>query len=532
MKNLEAIEKRRTFGIISHPDAGKTTLTEKLLLFGGAIQTAGAVKNSKIKKTATSDFMEIEKQRGISVATSVMAFEYNHKKINILDTPGHKDFAEDTFRTLTAVDSVILVIDVANGVEEQTGKLMEVCRMRKTPVIIFINKMDRDGKESFDLLDELEKSLSIKVRPLTWPIGMGDRFQGVFNIYQKGLNLFSANKTKISEDVVSINDLYDTQLDEIIGENPAAELREELETVEGVYDPFNRADYLAGDVAPVFFGSAVNNFGVKELLDTFCEISPSPRGRETDKRMVNPTDDKFSGFVFKIHANLDPKHRDRIAFLRVVSGKFERNKFYHHVRLDKDLKFPNPTSFLAQDKSVIDEAFPGDVVGLYDTGSFKIGDTMTEGEIMMYKGIPSFSPEIFQELENLDPLKSKQLEKGIRQLIDEGVAQLFIQQPGNRKIVGTVGQLQFEVINYRLIHEYGANCRFVPRNFFKACWITTTNREQLESFIRSKARYIAKDKDDNIVFLAETSFLLSMAEQDYPDITFHKTSEFKLQLSE
>jgi peptide chain release factor 3 len=342
--------------------------------------------------------------------------------------------------------------------------------------------------------------------------------------------LFSANKTKISEDVVSIQDLYDSQLDELIGEKPAAELREELEMVEGVYDPFDREDYLAGDVAPVFFGSAVNNFGVKELLDTFCEISPSPRGRETDKRMVNPTDEKFSGFVFKIHANLDPKHRDRIAFLRVVSGKFERNKFYHHVRLDKDLKFPNPTSFMAQDKSVIDEAFPGDVVGLYDTGNFKIGDTMTEGEVMMYKGIPSFSPEIFQELENLDPMKSKQLEKGIRQLIDEGVAQLFIQQPGNRKIVGTVGQLQFEVINYRLIHEYGANCRFVPRNFYKACWITTDNKEQLESFIRSKAKYIAYDKDANIVFLAETSFLLNMAEQDYPDITFHKTSEFKLQL--
>jgi peptide chain release factor 3 len=531
MKNLEAIEKRRTFGIISHPDAGKTTLTEKLLLFGGAIQTAGAVKNNKIKKTATSDFMEIEKQRGISVATSVMAFGYNNKQINILDTPGHKDFAEDTFRTLTAVDSVILVIDVANGVEEQTGKLMEVCRMRKTPVIIFINKMDRDGKESFDLLDELEKSLNIKVRPLTWPIGMGDRFQGVYNIYQKGLNLFSANKTKISEDVVSINDLYDSQLEDIIGDKSAVELREELEMVEGVYDPFNREDYLAGDLAPVFFGSAVNNFGVKELLDTFCEISPSPRGRETDKRKVNPTDDKFSGFVFKIHANLDPKHRDRIAFLRVVSGKFERNKFYHHVRLNKDLKFPNPTSFMAQDKSVIDEAFPGDVIGLYDTGNFKIGDTMTEGEVMMYKGIPSFSPEIFQELENLDPLKSKQLEKGIRQLIDEGVAQLFIQQPGNRKIVGTVGQLQFEVINYRLIHEYGANCRFVPRNFYKACWITTDNQEQLESFKRSKAKYIAYDKDENIVFLAETSFLLSMAEQDYPEITFHKTSEFKLQVA-
>jgi peptide chain release factor 3 len=530
MTNQEALEKRRTFGIISHPDAGKTTLTEKLLLFGGAIQTAGAVKNNKIKKTATSDFMEIEKQRGISVATSVMAFEYENKQINILDTPGHKDFAEDTFRTLTAVDSVILVIDCANGVEEQTKKLMEVCRMRKTPVIIFVNKMDRDGKDPFELLDELEQTLDLKVRPLTWPIGMGDRFQGVYNIYQKSLNLFSANKTKIANDLVSILDIKDHALAEIIGIKPADELREELETIEGVYDPFNRETYLSGDVAPVFFGSAVNNFGVQELLDTFCEISPSPRGRESDKRMVEPTDANFSGFVFKIHANLDPKHRDRIAFLRVVSGKFERNTFYHHVRLQKKLKFANPTSFMAQDKSVIDEAYPGDVVGLYDTGNFKIGDTMTEGEIMMYKGIPSFSPEIFQELENLDPLKSKQLEKGIRQLIDEGVAQLFVQQPGNRKIVGTVGQLQFEVINYRLIHEYGANCRFVPRNYFKACWITSNDKIQLESFRRAKVNYLAVDKDDNLVFLAETTFLLSMAEQDYPEITFHKSSEFMLEL--
>ena len=530
MTNQEALEKRRTFGIISHPDAGKTTLTEKLLLFGGAIQTAGAVKNNKIKKTATSDFMEIEKQRGISVATSVMAFEYKDKQINILDTPGHKDFAEDTFRTLTAVDSVILVIDCANGVEEQTKKLMEVCRMRKTPVIIFVNKMDRDGKDPFELLDELEQTLNLKVRPLTWPIGMGDRFQGVYNIYQKSLNLFSANKTKIASDLVSILDIQDEALTEIIGVKPAEELLEELETIEGVYDAFNRETYLSGDVAPVFFGSAVNNFGVQELLDTFCEISPSPRGRESDKRMVEPTDANFSGFVFKIHANLDPKHRDRIAFLRVVSGKFERNTFYHHVRLQKKLKFANPTSFMAQDKSVIDEAYPGDVVGLYDTGNFKIGDTMTEGEIMMYKGIPSFSPEIFQELENLDPLKSKQLEKGIRQLIDEGVAQLFVQQPGNRKIVGTVGQLQFEVINYRLIHEYGANCRFVPRNYFKACWITSNDKIQLESFRRAKANYLAVDKDDNLVFLAETTFLLAMAEQDYPEITFHKSSEFMLEL--
>lgn len=530
MSNAEAIEKRRTFGIISHPDAGKTTLTEKLLLFGGAIQSAGAVKNNKIKKSATSDFMEIEKQRGISVATSVMAFEYSGKQINILDTPGHKDFAEDTYRTLTAVDSVILVIDCANGVEEQTKRLMEVCRMRKTPVIIFINKMDRDGKDPFELLDELESTLDIKVRPLAWPIGMGDRFKGVYNIYDKNIDLFSANKTKISTDIVSLSDIHSSELDDLVGEKPASELRDELETIEAVYDPFDRESYLAGDVAPVFFGSAVNNFGVKELLDTFVRISPSPRGRDADTKRVEPTDKKFSGFVFKIHANLDPKHRDRIAFLRIVSGKFERNTFYNHVRLDKKFKFPNPTSFMAQDKSVIDEAFPGDVIGLYDTGNFKIGDTLNEGENFMFKGIPSFSPEMFQELENLDPMKSKQLEKGITQLMDEGVAQLFIQQPGNRKIVGTVGQLQFEVISYRLEHEYGAKCRFVPRNFYKACWITTDNDEQLKDFMRAKSNYLAKDKDDNLVFLAETQFLLQMAEKDYPDLTFHTTSEFKLEV--
>lgn len=528
MKYTEAIEKRRTFGIIAHPDAGKTTLTEKLLLFGGAIQTAGAVKNNKIKKAATSDFMEIEQQRGISVATSVMAFEYGGKQINILDTPGHKDFAEDTYRTLTAVDSVILVIDCANGVESQTEKLMEVCRMRNTPVIIFVNKMDREGKDTFTLLDELESKLDIKVCPMTWPIGMGDRFKGVYNMYKQHLNLFQANKTKIAKDIVSITDLSDTQLDEYVGENPANELREEVETITGVYDSFDKEEYLKANVAPVFFGSAVNNFGVQELLDAFIEISPSPKGRESDARFIEPQESKFSGFVFKIHANLDPKHRDRIAFLRIVSGKFERNTFYEHVRLGKKFKFANPTSFMAQDKTVIDEAYPGDVVGLYDTGNFKIGDTLSEGEKFMFKGIPSFSPEIFMELENLDPMKSKQLDKGISQLTDEGVAQLFIQQPGNRKIVGTVGQLQFEVIQYRLMNEYGANCRFVPRNYHLATWITTTDDAQLDRFIQTKTGNMAKDKDGNWVFLAETPFLLQMAEQDYPAITFHRTSEFKL----
>jgi len=529
MKNTTEIEKRRTFAIISHPDAGKTTLTEKLLLFGGAIQTAGAVKSNKIKKTATSDFMEIEKQRGISVATSVMAFQYQGKQINILDTPGHKDFAEDTYRTLTAVDSVILIIDCASGVEAQTERLMEVCRMRKTPVIIFVNKMDREGRDSFDLLDELEDMLKIKVRPLSWPIGIGATFQGVYSIHNNQLNLFSASKTNIADDVVKIKDFNDPELVNIIGEDSTAELKEELELVNGVYDDFDKEAYLAGDLAPVFFGSAINNFGVQELLESFLEISPTPQGRETSIGFIEPENDDFSGFVFKIHANLDPKHRDRIAFLRIVSGTFERNKFYQHVRIDKKIKFANPTSFMAQDKSVIDEAFPGDVIGLYDTGSFKIGDTLTEKESFSFKGIPSFSPEISMELENRDPMKSKQLEKGIQQLTDEGVAQLFVQQPGNRKIVGTVGQLQFEVIKYRLEHEYGAKCEFAPRRFHKACWMTTNNEDQLNQFIKAKTIYIAKDKDDNYVFLAETPFLLQMAQSDYPDITFHFTSDFKVQ---
>jgi len=423
----DEILKRKTFGIISHPDAGKTTLTEKLLLFGGAIQVAGAVKNNKIKKTAASDFMDIERQRGISVATSVMAFHYKDKLINLLDTPGHKDFAEDTYRTLTAVDSVILVIDCVKGVEMQTERLMEVCRMRDTPVIVFINKMDLEGRDAFELLDELEEKLNIKVRPMSWPIGIGRTFQGVYKIYDKSLNLFQGDKTKRAETVLEINGLEDPELVNQIGDEAADELKEEVELVEGVYDSLDVEKYRAGEVAPVFFGSAVNNFG------------------------------------------------------------------------------------------------------LYDTGNFNIGDTLTEGEKMTFQGIPSFSPEIFKEVVNKDPMKSKQLEKGVRQLTDEGVAQLFVMPIGNRKIIGTVGELQFEVIQHRLENEYGAKCEFQSKNYFKACWITSDNEEKLKEFIRIKGMEILKDKDENEVYLAPSEFLLNMERQNYPEIEFHFTSEFKTQ---
>jgi peptide chain release factor 3 len=525
MALAEEIEKRKTFAIISHPDAGKTTLTEKFLLFGGAIQTAGAVKSNKIKKTATSDFMEIERQRGISVATSVMGFDYKDKYVNILDTPGHKDFAEDTYRTLTAVDSVILVIDCVKGVEEQTQNLMNVCRMRNTPVIIFVNKMDREGKDAFDLLDELEEKLSIKTRPLSWPIGIGDTFKGVYNLFDNTLKLFNPNKVKIETESIEITDLDDDTIEQYVGKSAADKLRSDIELVEGVYGDFDENQYAEGHVAPVFFGSALNNFGVQELLDTFVRIAPSPRPRKTTLRMVEPDEKKFSGFVFKIHANLDPKHRDRIAFLRVCSGKFERNTFYHHVRLNKNIRFSNPSAFMAQSKSVIDEAWPGDVVGLYDTGNFKIGDTLTEGDQFYFEGIPSFSPEIFRELVNQDPLKSKQLEKGIRQLTDEGVAQLFIHPFGNKKIVGTVGELQFDVIKYRLEHEYTAKCSFTPLSYFKACWVTSDNDSKLKEFIRLKANYMVEDKDGLPVFLAPSAWILKVEQQDNPDIKFKFTSE-------
>ncbi len=525
MKYSKEINRRKTFAIISHPDAGKTTLTEKFLLFGGAIQTAGAVKSNKIKKHATSDFMEIERQRGISVATSVMTFEYENTLINLLDTPGHKDFAEDTYRTLTAVDSVVLVIDSVNGVEEQTRRLMEVCRMRDTPVIVFINKMDRDGKNRFDLLEEIENELKLQLHPMTWPINSGKDFKGVYNLHDKSLLLFTANTKASDENTLLIKDLSTKELDEKVGEKDANQLREDVELLDGVYGELPVDEYLKAKVAPVFFGSAINNFGVKELLDTFIRIAPSPLPRETSVREVEPTEDKFSGFIFKIHANLDPKHRDRIAFLRVCSGKFARNTYYHHVRLEKDVRFSNPYSFLARDKDVIEEAFPGDVVGLFDTGNFKIGDTLTEGEDFYYTGVPSFSPELFKELVNKDPMKTKQLEKGVRQLTDEGVAQLFTQHGGNRKIIGCVGELQFEVIQYRLLQEYGASCQFNTLPFFKACWITSDDQKKLEDFARFKPQNIVTDKDGNFVYLAQSEWFLNTERTNNPGIEFHFTSE-------
>ena len=529
MDFFKEIERRRTFGIISHPDAGKTTLTEKLLLFGGAIQEAGAVKNNKIKKGATSDFMEIERQRGISVATSVLAFIYKDKKINILDTPGHKDFAEDTFRTLTAVDSVIVVIDVAKGVEPQTEKLVEVCRMRSIPMLVFINKLDREGKDAFDLLDEVEQKLGLRVTPMSFPIGMGYDFKGIYNIWEKKLNLFSGdNKTSISEGV-EFSNLSNPELDTIIGETAADTLREEIELIDEVYPAFNQNEYLEGKLQPVFFGSALNNFGVKELLEAFIEIAPSPQPKKAEERLVDSKEEKLTGFVFKIHANMDPKHRDRLAFIKIVSGTFKRNAPYLHVRTGKKVKFSSPNAFFAERKEIVEESFPGDIVGIHDTGNFKIGDTLTEGEVLNFKGIPSFSPEHFRYVNNADPMKSKQLYKGLDQLMDEGVAQLFTLDMNGRRVVGTVGALQYEVIQYRLEHEYGAKCTYENLAAHKACWVEPENPKSDEfiDFKRVKQRYLAKDKQGQLVFLADSEFTIQMTQNKYPSVKLHFTSEFK-----
>lgn len=521
----DEIKRRRTFAIISHPDAGKTTLTEKLLLFGGAIHVAGAVRSNKIRKTATSDFLEIEKQRGISVATSVMSFDYKNIKINILDTPGHKDFAEDTYRTLTAVDSVILVIDSAKGVEVQTRRLMEVCRMRATPVMIFINKMDREGKDPFELLEELEKELNIAVTPFTWPAGRGSNFKGVYNIFKKNIQLYTPEKSNLSELLMETGDISDPALKEYVGPETLSQLLEEIEMTTDLYEPFQKSLYLEGYLAPVFFGSALNNTGVLEVLENFIEMAPSPKKSESYERMVRPDETDFSGYIFKIHANLDPRHRNRMAFMRVCSGIFERNKLFYHTRLKKKMRFSSSAEFIANTRSTIDEAYPGDVIGLYDTGSLKIGDTLSEGEDLHFKGVPNFAPELLREVINRDPSKSKQLEKGVRQLTDEGLAQLFLQQPGNRKIIGTVGELQFDVIKFRLEHEYGASCDLRPLPYVKALWFTSDKPPELNDFINRKASFIAYDKENAPVFFAESDWVIKVMQDAYPSLSFHKTSE-------
>ncbi len=521
----QEINKRRTFGIISHPDAGKTTLTEKLLLFGGAIHVAGAIKAKKAAKHTTSDFMEIEKQRGISVATSVMGFEYRDKKISILDTPGHKDFSEDTYRTLTAVDSAIMVIDSVKGVEAQTHKLMEVCRMRNTPIMTFMNKLDREGQDPFDLIDEIEQKLQILVCPMSWPIGMGKRFKGVYSIYDKKLVLFKAHGKQDQANIVEITDLNDAKCDELLGDQ-ADQLREDIAMVTGIYPKFNSEDYRSGLTTPLFFGSGLNNFGVKELLNCFLDNAPTPVARDTSKGIVEPNTPNFSGFIFKIHANMDPKHRDRIAFLRVCSGTFERNKKYIHVKTGKTLKFSSPTAFMAQDKEIIDKAYPGDIIGLHDTGNLKIGDTLTDGGKFQYKGIPSFSPEIFKTCVNLDPLKTKQLNKGLQQLCEEGVAQLFNRINDTQKIIGVVGQLQFEVIQYRLEFEYGAKCRFDTLNYSKACWLEA-DEIVIKEFARTRQNQMGSDTHGNTIFLSETQWGLDREIKENPDILFHFSSELQ-----
>ena len=526
MESLQQeIEKRRTFAIISHPDAGKTTLTEKFLLYGGAINLAGSVKGKATARHAVSDWMEIEKQRGISVTSSVLQFNYDNYCINILDTPGHQDFSEDTYRTLMAADSAVMVIDASKGVEAQTRKLFKVCAMRHIPIFTFINKMDRDALDTFELLDNVEKELGIETTPINWPIGSGKGFKGVYDVEKKTVLTFADTEKGTKEG--TYEELSDPErIAEYIGKEAQENLSEELELLSGAGAAFDLEEVRAGRLTPVFFGSALNNFGVQELLNCFVEIAPSPRPTKAEERDVQPEEKKFTGFIFKITANIDPNHRSCTAFCKVCSGRFVRNAPYLHVRNGKTVRFSSPTQFMAQKKSTIDEAWAGDIVGLPDNGIFKIGDTLTEGEQLHFKGLPSFSPEMFKYIENADPMKTKQLEKGINQLMDEGVAQMFINQFNGRKLIGTVGQLQFEVIQYRLENEYNAKCRWEPVSLYKACWVESDDEAELEAFKKRKYQYMAKDKDGRDVFLADSNYVLQMAQQDFKNIKFHFNSDF------
>ncbi len=520
------IERRRTFGIISHPDAGKTTLTEKLLLFGGAINMAGAIKARKAGRHATSDWMAIEQERGISVTSSVMKFEYRGFEINLLDTPGHQDFSEDTYRVLTAVDSAVMVIDSAKGVESQTCKLMEVCRMRNTPIMTFINKLDREGITPLDILGEIEEKLQIECAPLSWPIGMGKRFKGTYNFYRKELSLFTPGQERRTDEMITIRDLSDPLLDQRLG-SQADELREEVALIEGAANPFDVAEYLKGSQTPVFFGSAINNFGVREMLDAFVEIAPAPLPRPTTTRMVDPSEEAFTGFVFKIQANMDPAHRDRIAFLRVCSGHFERGMRMRHHRLGKEIIVSNPIIFMAQDRSLAEEAWPGDIIGIHNHGTIKIGDSFSDKEPLKFIGIPNFAPEHFRRVRLKSPLKAKQLQKGLYQLAEEGAVQLFRALLGGDFILGAVGVLQFEVTVARLKNEYGVDAVYESLNYTTARWIACGDKKILNDFEKSNQPNLALDAEGSLALLADGDWRLKYVAEKWPGVTFLKTREIQ-----
>ncbi len=522
--NQKEVDRRRTFGIISHPDAGKTTLTEKLLLFGGAIQMAGAVKARKASRHATSDWMSVEQERGISVTSSVMKFNYRDYDINLLDTPGHQDFSEDTYRVLTAVDSAVMVIDSAKGVETQTRKLMEVCRMRNTPIITFINKLDREGLEPLDILADIEETLQIECAPLSWPIGMGKRFKGTYNLYRKELNLFTAGENRVAGEVLTIRDLSDPRLDELLGDQ-ADDLRTDVELLEGAANPFDLKEYLKGNQTPVFFGSAVNNFGVREMLDAFVEIAPSPGPRETESREISPYEEAFSGFVFKIQANMDPAHRDRIAFLRICSGKFTRGMKVRHHRIGKDVALANATIFMAQDRTNVEEAYPGDIIGIHNHGTIKIGDTFSDKEPLKFTGIPNFAPDHFRRVRLKNPLKAKQLQKGLLQLSEEGAVQVFRPLFGSDHILGAVGVLQFDVTMARLKDEYGVDAVYEGIDYATARWVVCDDRKKLDEFEKKNQTSLAWDAEDNLTYLASSEWRLNHVAEQWPGIRFLKTRE-------
>ncbi|MFI3136814.1 MAG: peptide chain release factor 3 [Methylococcaceae bacterium] len=526
IKTLHAkeIQRRRTFAIISHPDAGKTTITEKLLLFGGAIQLAGSVKGRKAARHATSDWMEMEKERGISVTTSVMQFEHNDCIINLLDTPGHEDFSEDTYRTLTAVDSALMVIDVAKGVEDRTIKLMEVCRLRTTPILTFINKLDREGREPIELLDEVETVLSIKCAPMTWPIGMGKRFKGVYHLYKNEIHLFSAQHGGKIAKAEIISGLDNPKLDQLLGAQ-AQELRDEIELVKGASHEFELEAYLAGTLTPVFFGSAINNFGIIELLDAFAEFAPSPRPREAEQRTVIPTEPNFTGFVFKVQANMDPAHRDRVAFLRVCSGKFDKGMKLNHVRIGKTIQVANAITFQADTRKNVEEAFPGDIIGMHNHGTIQVGDTFTQGENLKFGGIPYFAPELFRRVVLKDPLRAKALQKGLVQLTEEGATQLFKPLKNNDLILGAVGVLQFDVTAFRLKGEYNVDCVYDAVSINSARWVSSANAAKLEEFKRKVFENLAEDGGGYLVYLANSRVNLQLAQERWPDIKFSTTRE-------